>query len=364
MLLSPLADQAVAYDLVTETAHHLNGSAGAILAACDGTNESDQAVTAWARVTGADPTVVAADLRAGLEALASLGLIGRTIPFEAPKPPVGSTVVAPEGSATGAVHPVIDWAITFRSRQPELLALVDDFLGTADAARGTPLAFDIEEQDDGQVRLVTDYEWLFPTRQACLDQLTTVMNEYAVWNHTCASLHAGAVRSPTGDLVVLPAVSGGGKSTLTGAFVAAGWDYLGDEAIGIRPNPAVAVGYPKRLAIDATSRMVLGLPPSEAWDLDPADLRPDVIRLDGDIGPITRVVLPTYREDAEVTIEDLDAPAALGALLAHTLNLGRAGQPALDALCDLASTLPVHRLTHRDAHQAVRVIETGCDRVC
>lgn len=29
------------------------------------------------------------------------------------------------------------------------------------------------------------------------------MNEYAVWTHTCAPLHAGALRSPTGDIVLL-----------------------------------------------------------------------------------------------------------------------------------------------------------------
>lgn len=354
MLLSPLADQAVAYDLVTETAHHLNATAGALLAACDGTTDPDEAVAGWADATGTDPDVVAADVEAGLATLRDLGVIGRPTAFVGPKPPVGCTADATEGSARGAVHPVLDWAITFRSPQPELLATIDAFLGTGvPSSTGAPLVFDVHEQGDGQVRLVTDYEWLFPNLAACLNQLTSVINEYAVWTHTCASLHAGAVRSPTGEIVLLAAPSGGGKSTLTGAFVAAGWDYLGDEAIGIRPGTCTAVGYPKRLAIDASSRMVLGLPDSDAWDLDPAELRPGVHRLGGDIGPITRVVLPTYVGDAELTIEDLDPPAALDALLPNTVNLARAGQPALDALCDLATTVPACRFTHGDARQVV-----------
>lgn len=357
VLLSSLGDQAVAYDLVSETAHHLNGTAGAILAACDGSTDQEAAVAEWAEATGTDATIVATDVAAGLGALANLGLVGRRKAFEPTPPPVGSTAGGADGSVTGAVHLVLDWAISFRSAQPELLAVVDDFLDSGHTAPGTPLVFDIEERDDGQVRLVTDYEWLFPTRKACLDQLTTVMNEYAVWTHTCASLHAGAVRSAAGELVVLPAVSGGGKSTLTGAFVTAGWDYLGDEAIGIRAATNIAVGYPKRLAIDATSRAVLGLPASDAWDVDPRDLRSDAVRLGGDVGPISRVVLPTYVEGTGTTLEDLDPPAALDALLANTLNLGRAGQPGLDALCDLAASVPVQRLTHDDAHRAVQHIE-------
>lgn len=354
VLLSALVDQAVAYDLVTETAHHLNATAGTLLAACDGTTGVDDAVATWAEATGTDAAVIAADVKTGLAALEELGLVGRTTEYEAPKAPVGCTADAPEGSVLGAVHPVIDWAITFRSPQPELLATIDTYLGTGtESAPGTPLVFDICEQDDGQVLLVTDYEWLFPSLQACLNQLTSVMNEYAVWNHTCASLHAGAVRSPAGEIVVLPALSGAGKSTLTGAFVAGGWDYLGDEATGVRAETCVAVGYPKRLAIDSSSRTFLGLAESSAWDNDPTDFRADVVRLAGDIGPIDRVILPTYVPGAVLTVENLSPADAVDALLANILNLARAGQPALDAVCDLAVTVPVQRLTHSDAHSAV-----------
>ena len=356
-----MGERAIAYDLVTETAHQLNATAGTLLAACDGEGDVDAAVTTWAEDAGVDRPNVAADVSAGLAVLAGLGLVGRDEPFDAPKPPVGSTEDAADGAVTGRaltgrVHPVIDHNIALRGSQPEVLEVLDTFLGTGTGGEKPTMFFDAHETPEGELVLVTDYEWRFPSREACLRQLTSVVNEYAMWTHSCAAFHAGAVRSPEGELMLLPAPSGNGKSTLTGAFVAAGWDYLGDEAIGVRPGSGVAVGYPKRLAIDASSRTVLNLPESDTGDLDPAEIRADVVRLGGDVGPISRVVLPTYQEGAEVTLQRLEPHEAVVELLANTLNLARAGQTALDAICDLAATVPVERLIHGDANRAVASI--------
>ncbi len=364
VLLSPLGDRAIAYDLVTETAHQLNASAGALLDACDGTSDIDEAVTAWADGAGIDRQSVAADVKAGLAMLAELGLVGREEAVDVPEPVVGSTADAEDDVQLGLTHPVIDYNIAFRGPQPELIATLDTFLGTGtDGGETEPtMFFDVHETADGEVVLVTDYEWKFPSLEACLRQLTSVVNEYAVWTHSCAALHSGAVRSPGGEIVLLPAQSGDGKSTLIGAFVAAGWDYLGDEAVGVRPGSQVAVGYPKRLAIDASSRAVLNLPESDSGDLDPSEINPGVVRLDGDVGPVSRVVLPTYQEGAELTVRRLEPHEAVVELLANTLNLARAGQAALDALCEMAVAVPIDRLVHGDAHLAVARVEEIFDR--
>ena len=354
-----MADRAIAYDLATETAHQLNASAGELLAACDGTSDVDDAVTAWAEGAGIDRESVAADVTAGLAMLEGLGLVGRDQPVEAPKPVVGSTADPADDDHLGKVHSVIDYTIAFRGPQPELITTLDTFLGTGTDTGDPTMLFDVHITDGGELVLVTDYEWKFPSLEACLRQLTSVVNEYAVWTHSCAALHAGAVRSPEGEIVLLPAPSGNGKSTLTGAFVSAGWDYLGDEATGVRPGSLEAVGYPKRLAIGSDSRVALNLPESTSGDLDPADLRPDVVRLDGDVGPVTRVMLPRFELGAEVTVERLEPHEAVVELLANTLNLARAGQAALDAICDLATSVPVERLVHGDAHLAVAHIEAN-----
>ena len=116
-----MGDRAIAYDLVTETAHQLNASAGELLASCDGTGDIDDAATAWAKGAGIDQEIVAADVTAGLAMLEGLGLIGRDQPVEAPKRVAGSTA-DPEGDdQLGKVHSVIDYKIAFRGPQPELI---------------------------------------------------------------------------------------------------------------------------------------------------------------------------------------------------------------------------------------------------
>ena len=112
---------------------------------------------------------------------------------------------------------------------------------------------------------------------------------------------------------------------MTAAFVAAGWDYLGDEAIGVRPGSCTAVGYPKRLAIDPSSRTALGLAPSEAHDLDPAELRADVVHLAGDVGPIKRVLLVTYAEGADPESVDLSPEESGGRTARQHPQLGTGG---------------------------------------
>ena len=285
--------------------------------------------------------------------------MGRSTEYKAPGPPGGCPAQAPAGSISGAVHAVLDWAITFRSPQPELLEAIDGFLGTGAAtAPGTPLLFDVCERNDGQVLLTTEDGLLFPHREACLENLTAILNEYAAWSDKSLALHAAAVRSPDREVVLLPGHSGAGKSTLAAALVLAGWDYLGDEAIGVRGENCTAVGYPKRLALDLASRRLLGLNQHPSIELDPAEVRPGVTRLGGEISPVGRVILPAYDDSTEVTMEALGASDAVLALLASTLNLAHAGQPAFDILCELATNRAIYRVKHNDFNRAVEAIAT------
>ena len=355
LLLAPLEADALAYDPGTETAHHLSPTSYAVLSAGDSTARVEEMVALWARQTNTDPRVVARQVSANLEQLVVRGLAGRTSTILEPVPPSGSTGPAP-GPHRGAVHTVVDHRIRFRSQDPRLLDMIDRHLGTAGGACRPTLHFDVTSTDQGAVVLTTNTEWCFPTRQAFLNQLPGVINEFAARSHSCVVLHAGAVRSPIGQVVVLAASSNAGKSTLTAALVQAGWDYLGDEAIGIRSGTLAAVSYPKRIALAAASRAVLGLPLSSAPDAAVRELRADAVRLSGDVGPIAHVVLPEYRKGAAISLARLDPPAAVKALLANTLNLARAGEEGLTALCHLAASVPVHVLVHGGSADAAAVI--------
>ena len=82
------------------------------------------------------------------------------------------------------------------------------------------------------------------------------------------------MRSPAGEVVLLPATSGYGKTTLTAALLQAGWAYGTDEAVGVREGSLESVTYAKPLVLDATSREVLGLAASASPNVRPSDLRP------------------------------------------------------------------------------------------
>lgn len=337
VLLSKMNDRAIAYDLLTETAHQMNLTAAMLLESCDGQTDTQALAHEWSEDFGVDVDRLTAEIATGMRVLERCGLVGRDALVPTPDPPTGSSDENPAGELLGLVHPVIDHRIVFRSDDGELLHSIDEHLGSGRDGLDPTIVFDVRRKEGGQVVLRTYCERSFPDLGACLDQLTSVLNEYAVWTHTCAAFHAGAVRSPEGEIVLLPAPSHSGKSTITSMFVAEGWDYLGDEAIGVRPGACTAVGYPKRIAIDDASRRFLGLGPSTHDDVDPQQLRKGVARLDGDVGPVAGVLLPRYSEDAPVTREILEPHDAVVELLANTLNLARAGQAALDAVCDLLS---------------------------
>lgn len=363
IVLAQSGDLAIVYDLVCEVVHHLNSTAALLLAACDGESPFDEVVDNWTALSHADPDRVANDVEAGIARLTELGLIGRTEDPTLLAPRVGSKAELVD-PVMGAVHAVLDHGLVFRGNDRQLLDEIDTYLGTADEHRAVDLFFDVVTRPDGGVTLTTDDMWDFPSREAMLHQVVGAVNEYAARTRNCIALHSAAVRSPVGEVVVLPGTSGSGKSTLAGALVAAGWDYLGDEAIGVRPITLSAISFPKCLTLDAVSRRVLGLPAGHAPDVAVEELRPDAVRLFGDVGPIDQILLPTFVEGAVATFDRLTPADAIDALLANSLNLGGAGESGFQALCDLAATVPVTRLTHGDSREVARLIgETGITRL-
>ncbi len=195
------------------------------------------------------------------------------------------------------------------------------------ADRLATVALGVAETDDGSVRVAGHGpERTYASVEAFLDTLPTALNQIAATSSSCIALHAGCVRSPSGEVLLLPAVSGSGKTTLTAALVQAGWDYGTDEAVGVREGGLEAVTYPKPLVLDSSSRLVLGLGPSRSPNAAPAELRADVEVLVDSAGPVGRVVLPRYEEGATAVLSDpLDPQEAVVALLEHALNLAPGG---------------------------------------
>jgi hypothetical protein len=304
-------------------------------------------------VAGGDGASARRDLESGLDELRRAGLVGRTTAPPEPERPPRAPVV---GAHSSAVHGILDEGVRFRSDDRAALAQIDALLGLSDE-RAATVDLGVDVSADG-VRLGGfGAEQSYSSMAELLDALPTNLNRIAATSSTCIALHAGAVRSRDGDVVLLPATSGAGKTTLTAALVAAGWDYGSDEAVGVREGSLHAVAYAKPLVVDGISRLLLGLPVAGGPNVAPPELRAGVEVLRGDMGPVTRVVLPRFEPDAEPQLEPPLAPReALVAVLEHALNLRFVGEPGLRALCQLALRVPVQRLVHGDVDAAAALL--------
>ena len=305
-------------------------------------------------ITGAPVDVVAADVHAYVETLREAGLVQREVPV----PPATKPAISAVGGAhTSTVFGVLDDGVVLRSDDPTIIERANQLLASLAADRPITARLGVEVNADGTAILSG---WgprrPFSSAEALLDALPTAFNQIAAATRSCIALHAGCVRSPSGEVVLLPATSGSGKTTLTAALVRLGWDYATDEAVGVRAGSLTAVGYPKPLVLDAASREVLRLAPAPSTNAIPTELRPDVVLLGGDVGPVDRVVLPRYEAGARLRLELLEPPEAVVAVLEHALNLRQVGQTGLDAVCEIAERVPVLRLVHGDINEAVAAV--------
>lgn len=141
------------------------------------------------------------------------------------------------------------------------------------------------------------------------------------------SLHAAGLVSPAGQGVLLIGSSGSGKSTLTVGVVRQGWQYLSDDAVLLRLDPAgvAALAFRKPCYVDAravtaSTALPLGEEVPDRWGrprrlLRLADAYPaQAIASCRPQGLLFARIVP----EAHSTIRPLDGPSALKHLLAQS----------------------------------------------
>lgn len=351
VILAPFTDSAVAVDLATDKAHVLSRAAAWLL--------SQESPVTIDDLVAAAPAAERDELRESIldtiDTLRTPGLVERDEPFDWPVPFADGGGPQP-GAHIGATHAVIDRRIAFRSDDAELLERVDAMLGDAVDEPATRF-FDLTpDAETGGIRLYAADEWVFPTEDRLLWQLPTVLNDDGSHTHAVAVVHCGVVRTPDGRVIMMAAPPNAGKSTLTGALVAAGCDYLGDESVGITLEGTV-LGYPKPLTLSPTSRQVLGLGGVDFPHARAAELRADV-DLVAEAAGIDEILLVRYdpTHTGMMSGRPLEPVPALEAMLGNVLNLSRAGEQGLEAICNLVESVPVVPFTHPGVDEAVPVI--------
>lgn len=174
-------------------------------------------------------------------------------------------------------------------------------------------------------------------------------------------LHAAAV-AVSGRALVIPAQPGAGKSTLCAALVAAGADYLTDEAVPLLPDGR-ALPYPKPIVVGSGSFPVLeawagtspalGRHPASVWWLDPADL--NRARW---CEPVTIgwVIAARYGPGQPLELKPMSAAATTATMASNAFNLPRFGRTGLEQLADLSRHVSGFELQHGDAARAADAV--------
>ena len=180
-------------------------------------------------------------------------------------------------------------------------------------------------------------------------------------------LHAGAVVSPSGAGVLLPAESGSGKTSLTAALVIAGFGYLSDEAAAIDPVSRRLFPYAKPLhlkagvldhfepAVALSREIIVG-----AWDVQvrPDDLRPGCVA--GPCHPAF-VVVPRYSKGAATDLRQMSYAQAVTELGRNAWNLHLYGRRAMELLVELGRKVTAWELVFGDLDNAVAAVANLCE---
>ncbi len=178
-------------------------------------------------------------------------------------------------------------------------------------------------------------------------------------------VHAGVVLAPDGSAVVLPAASGGGKTTLVAGLVRAGFAFLSDEMAAVDPDARVVIPVPRSMFVKPGTFEALGMSPPEisadartfldgTWPVRPEDLRAGSL---GGPATVRTVVAPAYRPGSETTIEPISRAAGLAELARNAFNLEAfGGSRAVRLLGEIVGPAGCYRLAVGPLGDAVAAV--------
>jgi hypothetical protein len=175
-------------------------------------------------------------------------------------------------------------------------------------------------------------------------------------------VHAGAVRTPSGAGMLLPAHAESGKSTLTLGLVRAGFGYLSDEAAAIDPVTRMLYPFPKAITLKRGSFDLFPEHeppdghPGKGWvkrHVVPEEVRPDAL---AEACPIGFVVAPRFEKGARTSLEPVSRATAVTDLWQHAFNAPLYGRRAPILLAAALERARCFRLVFGDLDEAVSAV--------
>jgi hypothetical protein len=199
-----------------------------------------------------------------------------------------------------------------------------------------------------------------------LDWLLWHINyEASTREHDAIVIHAGSVVAPGGGVLLMPAASGSGKSTMTLGLLRAGFGYLSEEFAILDPDTALVRAYPRPLALKPGTRAMFP-------DLDASALvRPATHGETAhvpvgavQVGPTPPgppldprwVVMLRHVPGAGTTLTSLTPAQTLLGAASNTVAFRAHGQRALDTLAVLARRVSGWELSVDKLEDGVRAL--------
>jgi hypothetical protein len=180
---------------------------------------------------------------------------------------------------------------------------------------------------------------------------------------TCRDLllvHAGAVVTPSGSGVLLPAASGSGKTSLAAGLVRAGWGYLSDEVGAIDPVTLELCPYPRVLSIKPGMFQEFAdfIAPDQGWPISSREwlIAPEALRRDPvvDRSAVRFIVFLEHAPNVATRLTPLSPASSVTAMFEHVSNHQVWGGRALTILADVVRDARSYSLRTGRPDDAVR----------
>ena len=185
--------------------------------------------------------------------------------------------------------------------------------------------------------------------------------------HQNLMLHAAVVEKH-GKALILPAIPGSGKSTLSAALALSGWRFLSDEFTMIRPKDGKIMPIPRPTPLKNTAIQVIkdSFSNAQLGPLFPKTRKGTVAHLKAPKASVeqlkqtaspTLLIFPKFEADAELQLNPLNKPYVLFKLASNAFNYELLGQTGFALIKNITSSCPCYNLTYSRFEQILPLLD-------
>ncbi len=186
-------------------------------------------------------------------------------------------------------------------------------------------------------------------------------------SHQYLMLHAAVVEK-NGKALILPALPGSGKSTLSAALAMHGWRFLSDEFTMIRPQDGKIIPIPRPTPLKNASIQVIkdNFLNAEMGPLFPKTRKGTVAHLrtpERSVEQLKQTVLPEllifpkYQANTEIQLNPLNKPYVVFKLASNAFNYELMGRTGFELVKNMTSSCRCYNLTYSRFDQVLPLLD-------